>query len=188
MLIRPATMADAPGMAHVMIDTWFAAHWGQVPEGQWQRRREEWTYADSERSWCRLLAELADGSNTEDCVYVAVTDAGEVVGVAVGCPAELDLLPNAAAVGLLYVQPAYQGQGLGRRLVQAVAAQQATLGKSALLISCLVTNLSACRFYETLGGQVVGTHETEDYGFPEPQVVYGWADIRSLLGDARLCV
>lgn len=185
-MIRPATMADAPAMAQIMVDTWLAAHRGQVPEGQWQRRREEWTYADSARGWRSLLAELADGSNTEDCVYVAVTEEGEVIGVAVGCPAELDLLPNAAEVSALYVRPTQQGQGFGRQLVAAIAAHQASLGRQALLIGCLTTNAPARRFYEALGGQLIGTRETEDYGFPEPQVVYGWADIQSLLGGAML--
>lgn len=183
-MIRLATLADVPAMAHVMVDTWLAAHRGQVPEGQWQRRREEWTYADSERAWRSLLAELADGSNTEDCVYVAVSAEDEVVGVAVGCPAELDLLPNAAEVSALYVRPTQQGQGFGRQLVAAIAAHQANLGRSALLIGCLTTNVPARHFYEALGGEVIGTRETEDYGFPEPQVVYGWANIWSLLGGA----
>lgn len=40
-MVRPATLADASVMAQVMVDTWLAAHRGQVPEGQWQRRREE---------------------------------------------------------------------------------------------------------------------------------------------------
>ncbi|MFN8441618.1 MAG: GNAT family N-acetyltransferase [Caldilineaceae bacterium] len=71
MIIRLATMTDAPGMAQVMVDTWLTAHRGQVPEGQWQRRRQEWSYADSERSWRRLFAEIEDGSNIEDCPYVA---------------------------------------------------------------------------------------------------------------------
>ena len=48
-MIRLATMADAPVMAQVMVDTWLAVHRGQVPDGQWQRRREEWSYADSAR-------------------------------------------------------------------------------------------------------------------------------------------
>lgn len=180
MIIRLATLADAPMMAQVMVDTWFAAHRGQVPNEQWQRRREDWSYADSERSWRRFLAEIADGSNTQECVYVAVYDEGEVVGVALGCPAELDLLPNAAEVSALYVHPTAQGQGLGRRLVQAVAAHQANLGRQALMISVLTTNAPARRFYEALGGQLIGTRETEDYGFPEPQVVYGWPEIRAL--------
>ncbi len=187
-MIRPATRADALAMAQVMVDTWLAAHRGQVPEGQWQRRHDEWSDADSERGWRSFLAEIEDGSNTEDCVYVAVTAEGEAVGVgvAVGCPTELDLLPNAAEVSALYVRPTEQGQGFGRQLVAAIADHQASLGRQALLIGCLVTNAPARRFYEALGGRLIGTRVTEDYGFPEPQVIYGWADIQSLLGGARL--
>lgn len=106
-----------------------------------------------------------------------------MVGVAVGCPAESDLLPNAAEVSALYVQPTQQGQGFGRQLVAAIAAHQANLGRQALLIGCLVTNAPARRFYEVIGGQLVGTRETEDYGFPEPQVIYGWVNSQSLSGE-----
>lgn len=38
--------------------------------------------------------------------------------------------------------------------------------------------ISSRRFYEAIGGQVIGTRETEDYGFSEPQVVYGWEEIQ----------
>lgn len=175
--IRLATIRDAPAMAQVMVDTWLSAHRGQVPDGQWQRRREEWTYAVSERGWREWLGEIDAASNPQECVYVAVTDEDEVVGIAVGFPARLTLLPNAAEVGGIYVRATHQGQGLGRHLVQTVAAHQANLGKRALLISALQTNAPARRFYEALGGRVIGAHETEDYGFKEPQVVYGWEDI-----------
>jgi ribosomal protein S18 acetylase RimI-like enzyme len=179
--VRPAKAKDAPAMAHVIVDTWLSAHRGQIPDGQWKRRRNEWTYAVSERGWRELLEEIDSGSNTQDCVYVAAIDQDEVVGVAMGCPAGLSLLVNAAEVSALYVSLPYQGQGLGRRLVQAVASHQAALGRSALIISVLETNVSARRFYEALGGSVIGTHETEDYGFNEPQVVYGWKDVRVLV-------
>ena len=177
--IRPAKIEDAPAMAQAMVDTWLSAHLGQIPEGQWQRRREEWTYAVSERGWREFLAEIAAGPNSQDCVYVALTDEDEIVGLAVGRPAKLNMLKNAAEVSAVYVKSAYQGQGLGRRLIQTVAAHQATLGKTALVISVLETNTPARHFYEALGGRVVGTHETEDYGFKEPQVVYGWDNIRT---------
>jgi GNAT superfamily N-acetyltransferase len=178
--IRLAKIADAPEMAQVMVDTWLSAHRGQIPEGQWQRRHEEWTYSVSERGWRELLEAIDAGSNLQDCVYVAVTEEDEVVGVAVGCPAGVTLLNNAAEVSAVYLRSAYQGQGVGRRLVQTVAAHQATLGRRALIIRALATNAPARRFYEALGGRVIGTHETEDYGFQEPQVVYGWADLRAL--------
>jgi GNAT superfamily N-acetyltransferase len=185
MIIRAATLADAPGMAQVMVDSWLAAHRGQVPEAQWQQRRQEWTYTESERGWHRSLTEIEAGTNPQSCVYVAVIASGEVVGVAVGCLAELDLLPNAAEVSVLYVHPTAQGQGVGRRLVQQVATHQAALGRRALLIGCLATNAPARCFYEALGGRVVGTHETEDEGFKEPQVVYGWEDIQSVVISDR---
>ena len=178
--IRLAQNNDASAMAQVMVDTWLSAHRNHVPDGQWQRRRNEWTYAVSERGWREFLEEIDSDSNTQDCVYVAVTDKDVVVGLAVGRPARLNLLQNAAEVTAVYVESAYQGQGLGVRLVQTVAAHQATLGRSALLICTLKTNTPARRFYEALGGRVVGTYETEDYGFKEPQVVYGWENIRAL--------
>jgi ribosomal protein S18 acetylase RimI-like enzyme len=204
-VIRPARLSDAPALARVMVDTWLSAHRGQIPEGQWQRRRDEWTYAVSEQGWRELLEGIDAGHNPQECVYVAVTDRGEtdedetdedetdedetdegeLVGVAVGCPARLALLDNAAEVSAIYVRPAHQGRGLGRRLVQAVAAHQARLGRRALLISVLETNAPARRFYEALGGHVAGSHETEDYGFKEPQVVYGWEDIGALESSGR---
>jgi GNAT superfamily N-acetyltransferase len=175
--IRPAQVADTPGMARVMVDTWLEAHRGQVPEGQWERRRAEWTYDVSERSWREFVEGLDSEENAQECLYVAATEDGEVVGLAVGCPAAMQLLENAAEVSALYVRSTWQGQGIGRGLVQAVAAHQARLGRSALLISVLETNAPARRFYEAIGGRLAGTHETEDYGFKEPQVVYGWEDI-----------
>jgi hypothetical protein len=69
--------------------------------------------------------------------------------------------------------------------VQRVAAHQASLGRQALIIRALETNAPARRFYEALDGRVIGTHETEDYGFKEPQVVYGWEDIRTLERSSR---
>jgi ribosomal protein S18 acetylase RimI-like enzyme len=175
--IRPATLADAPALARVIVDTWLAVHRGQIPEGQWQRRRNEWTYAASERGWRGLFEEMNAEHIPQTCIYVAVTAEDEVVGLAVGSPAGLNLLQDAAEISAIYVRSAHQGQGIGRRLVQAVAAHQASLGRRALLISVLETNAPARRFYEALGGQVVGAHETEDDGFKEPQVVYGWENI-----------
>ena len=182
--IRLAKVEDAPAMGQVMVDTWLSAHHGQIPQGQWQKRREEWTYDVSERGWRELLEEIDSEDDNQYCVYVAVADTDEVVGIAVGRPAILNLLADAAEVSSIYVRTSYQGQGLGRSLIQAIAAHQAALGKRSLIIRALETNTPARNFYEALGGRVIGTHETEDYGFKEPQVVYGWKDITVLAKGA----
>jgi hypothetical protein len=45
-----------------------------------------------------------------------------------------------------------------------------------LVIGCLETNMPARGFYEACSGQKVGEIETEDYGYAEPQRIYGWED------------
>ncbi|MEZ4733056.1 MAG: GNAT family N-acetyltransferase [Caldilineaceae bacterium] len=174
MLIRPAQVTDAPAMGRVMVDTYLTAHHGQMPEEAWQKRKAEWTYDVSARNWARAIAEIDDGNEAE-CIYVAVTTEGEVVGLAMGHPAAT---AQTGEIGALYVQPAYQSQGIGRQLVQAVAAYLATTGITTLHIAVLAANTPARRFYEAIGGQVVGEREFDEEGFLLPEVVYGWPDIR----------
>jgi GNAT superfamily N-acetyltransferase len=182
--IRNAAIEDAPAMAKVMVDTFLAAHRGRMPEAAWQKRRQEWTYEVSERSWARTLREIADGTDSRTCLYVALDEAGEIVGLVMGRPADEDATGHTGGVGPLYILPSHQGRGLGRRLVQAVAARLARHGMTALRIGCLAANTPARRFYEALGGVVVAEREVDEEGFMMPEVVYGWADTRALVGSA----
>ena len=179
--IRPANLSDASLMARVIVDTWLEAHRGQIPDAQWQMRKRNWTYEVSERGWRELLTDINVGTNTTMSVFVAADNHERVVGLAVVQSASLKLLTNAAEISALYIASEWQGAGVGRRLVREVAAHQIKLGFESLIISVLKTNHAARRFYEALGGNIVGSHETEDEGFKEPQIVYGWSEIKLLL-------
>jgi ribosomal protein S18 acetylase RimI-like enzyme len=180
MLVRIARMEDAPAMARVTVDTFLSAHQGQMPEAAWMQRKEEWTYEVSERSWARTLREIAEGARPEGCIYVALDEAGEVVGLAVGGPPRADGPEDTGEIHMLYVRESHQGRGHGRRLVRAVAAHLAQRGKHALVIGCLAANAPARRFYEALGGGLIGEREYDEAGIMLPEVVYGWTDIRAL--------
>ena len=177
MNIRPAQLEDAPAMARVMVDTYLAAHRGQMPEAAWQKRKDEWGYAESEAGWRRTIAAIADGSE-QMCICVAINDRDEVIGVVVGYPTEM---PQVAELSALYVWPEAQGQGVGRRLVQTAAAHLTAMGCSELQIAVLAANEPARRFYEAIGGTVVGEREFDEEGFLLPEVVYGWPDIEVFL-------
>ncbi len=184
MIIRAAHEADAPAMGHVMVETYLAAHRDQMPAEAWAKRAEESTPEVSAQGWARTLRELAAGEGQHECIYVALDEGGELVGLAMGGPAA-DELPQTGAVYALYVRRSHQGRGVGRRLVQVVAADLAQQGMTAIQIGCLAANASARRFYEALGGCLVGERLFDEEGIMLPEVVYEWADIETLGAQGR---
>ncbi|MCE7983384.1 MAG: GNAT family N-acetyltransferase [Caldilinea sp. CFX5] len=178
MLIRPAQVKDAPAMGRVMVDTFLAAHREQMPEEAWQKRKAEWTYDVSAAGWARTITAINKGDQTM-CIYIVVTAVDEVVGLAMGQPAEGNA--QTGEVVALYVRQQDQGQGIGRQLVQAVAAYLATTGIKSLHIAVLAANTPARRFYEAIGGRVVGERMFDEEGFLLPEIVYGWPDLSVLV-------
>lgn len=174
MIIRIAREADAPAMGRVMVTTYMAAHRDQMPAEAWAKRAEEWTPEVSAQGWARTLREIAADEQSQDCIYVAEHDSGEIVGLAMGGPANAEELPQTGAVYALYVAMSHQDQGLGRRLVQTVAAHLAQQGMTALQIGCLAANTPARGFYEAIGGRVVEERLFNEDGVLLPEVVYGW--------------
>ena len=170
--IRPASPDDAPAMARVVVDTWFAAHKGQVSAAAFQQRRDEWGYPESETGWRRTLRE-ADGLSA---LMLVATDEGRVVAVAASDVTGADC----AEVGTLYVNVPYQRSGIGRRLVAATIDHYRNRGISTLHIAVLAANRPARQFYEKLGGRISGSRDHED----GPEVVYEWdlAEVGSVHG------
>ena len=182
MIIRAAQEADAPAMGQLMVETWLAAHKGQIPEGQWQARKADWTPEKSANGWAETLRDMAAGEDPDYCIYLAMetVDSGpqalEIIGLVMGGPARSLPWTEAGEIYAIYVRQAWQGQRVGKALLQTAVRHLTQLGMHKLLISCLETNEAACAFYEACGGKKVGEKETEDYGYPEPQRIYGWED------------
>lgn len=186
MRVRTATIEDAPALARVIVDSGRAAHRGQIPDESLFKQPLEEAYAESERNWRRSLQEMADDPQPQACLYVTEDETGAVVGLAMGGPPKQELLPNSGEVYVLYVRPEQHGRGLGRALVQAVAAHLAPMGITTLLIGCLAINTPARRFYERLGGCVVAERAFDQDGVLLPEVVYGWPDLSVLVGRSQV--
>ena len=187
MIIRAAQEADAPAMGQFLVKTWMAAHKGQIPEGQWLARQADWTPEKSANGWAEALRDMAAGEDPDFCIYLAVetADPSSIIGLVMGGGAGKGSWPEAGEIYSLYVRQDRQGQGVGKKLLQTAVRHLAQLGKTKLVISCLETNEQACGFYEACGGQKVGQIETEDYGYPEPQRIYGWED-SSIIYDGKI--
>jgi GNAT superfamily N-acetyltransferase len=159
MRIRAAGVEDDPGIARVMVDTW-PSHRGQVPEELWAKIRQKWTCDDEACEWAGILCEVANGDLPGECVFVALEEDGEIVGHVWGGPSDEEGTQNTGQIWSLYVRESHQRPGIGRRLVQAVAAHLAAIGMNSLLIGCLAAGAPARRFYEALGDAWLGSENS----------------------------
>jgi ribosomal protein S18 acetylase RimI-like enzyme len=176
--IREAREGDAHGMAHAFVTSWRAGHRGQIPDHLVLSR----TYESSERGWNRWFATRAAGGHGRECLYVAESEDG-IVGVALGGPAHPPGDYPIADVYLLYVLPEYQGPGVGRRLVAALARHLAEEGMGSMWIRVLKVNMPARGFYEAIGGRLQLEMQIEDEGVTLDLVVYEWPEIWTLFSN-----
>ena len=174
--LRPATLADASGIARVHWLGWQATYPGILPSTEIERH----TLANRVTNWHRML--LTPSSTA--VVWVALSGA-EVIGFASGGAFRVEKAsPGAAAepsaqltvvndgdgdgdgeLNALYLLTAWHGQGIGRRLFAACARDLHAAGFHALRCWVLHGN-PAVGFYERLGGVRQGTKTYAAVGAP----------------------
>lgn len=171
MIIREATIDDAPGLARVHVDTWRSAYAGIVPAAHLAGL----SYEARAQRWRDNLTNVEPGRFT-----LVAEEAGKVVGFSGGGPERSGDAEYRGEIYAVYVLPSRQRQGTGRQMVQACAQRLQEQGLRSVLIWVLADNPSRS-FYERLGGRPVREQEIEIGGAQLREVGYGWPDIRALL-------
>jgi GNAT superfamily N-acetyltransferase len=170
MQIRKAVLADAPALARVRVDSWRTTYRGLIPDAY----LDELSYAQAESNW---VSNLQSGGR-QGHTLVAEAEKG-VVGFALG-GIERDGRPGfAGEIYALYLLKAYQGQGIGRKLVYGIASWLVDQDMPSMLIWVLDQN-PARKFYEALGGHVVASKGLTILDAKLKEIGYGWEDIRPL--------
>jgi GNAT superfamily N-acetyltransferase len=170
---RPATPQDCPDIARIQVDSYLTAYAPILPAAY----LEHFTYMEQEQDWRDWFA-----SNTEDVLFVAVDEQGELLGYALGKRNPGEVPPYEAELVALHIRQAFQRQDVGRKLVSAVSQALMAQGCCSLFVWVLDRN-PARAFYEKLGGVLVTEKPWEnnrDFGVEISEVAYGWQDIRSL--------
>lgn len=173
MNIRQATLEDSAGIAHVQVDSYRTAYAGIFP----QSYLEHFTYEEETQDWRDLLS-----GASADVLYVAETETGEIVGYALGRLGLTDIPPYDSELVALHVRRAYQRQGIGQRLIAAVATRLQQEGCNSLMLWTLAQNPSR-GLYERLGGQWLGEKDwggNEEFAVDVQEVAYGWSSIAPL--------
>ena len=175
MIIREATLADAPAIAKVRVDTWRTAYRGMVPEDYLANM----TYEKSEQSWVRHLSE---GESQNTWTYVAVDETGQIVGFVSGGTGRDNDPVYKSELYAIYILSGYQGLGIGRLLTLTLVEKLVQVGFESMLLWVFADNPSR-RFYEALGGQLVKNNQFELSGAIIEEVAHGWLHIRALLEE-----
>jgi ribosomal protein S18 acetylase RimI-like enzyme len=174
--VREAMAADAPGVAAVQVATWRSAYRDIVPA--------PYLAALSVERRAGVFAAMRRDPVTGHGLFVAVAPAGsEVVGFASCGPDREGPSPVAGELSAIYVLPAWQRQGVGRRLVAAVARRLVGAGRTSMRVWVLTANEPGRLFYERLGGRVLATRWIEVGGAPLEETAYGWSDLAPMCGE-----
>jgi GNAT superfamily N-acetyltransferase len=172
-VIRPATIADAAGIATVHVRAWRAAYCGLVPQsfldGLDPRCRQE--------RWERLLAVVGwpatgtlvatpspSGAGTPLAAQPPNGDTHGLLGFACICPSRDEDGAGTGELASIYVDPGAWRQGIGRSLLGAavIALARAGFGRATLWV--LDGNQRARSFYCARGWTADGASRQATIG------------------------
>jgi ribosomal protein S18 acetylase RimI-like enzyme len=171
-IIRPAHVEDAPGIARVHVDSWRTAYKGILPD----EALANLSYEQREHVWAETLSD----SERKNFGFVAEDEQGQIVGFVVGGPVRDNDPLYRGELYAIHLLNEFRRQGLGRRLMLAFVERLLHAGINSMLLWVLAEN-PAREFYEAMGGQPVKTQSAETEGVMLEEVAYGWPDIRTLL-------
>lgn len=171
-VIRAASPQDAAAIARVRVDAWRATYRGTFPDAY----LDAMSVDESTAFWQRIL----DAGSPNATVFVAEED-GEVVGFATGNRRDPPKLGFGAELSAIYVRADRKRQGIGRRLVAAVAAVARSRQADGIVVFVIAGNRAARAFYENLGAELLVEQPFEWDGVPLVEAGYGWRDLDALV-------
>ena len=152
LVIRPASVDDANGVARVHVDGWRAAYRGLLPDAVLSDLRVE----DRAARWTHWITESDAGHQTDPGatgshrMLVAEAD-GHVVGWATFGPGRDEGMAERGELAGLYVHPDQWSRGIGFALITQVETELRASGITDAYVWVLRGNDRAIRFYEQCG-------------------------------------
>ncbi len=178
--LRPARPADAAAIARVQVETWRAAYAGIVPDAYLVSLTEskqalQWNHT-IRRAVAPETVLAAESADLPGGRIVGFGSCGRGRGSGGG--------PGGGEVFTLYVEPDWQGQGIGQMLLEALLARLHGGGLNQAVVWVLSGN-PARFFYEALGGRRIAERKQRFAGVELAEAGYAWPDLGAWLAARR---
>lgn len=173
-VIRVARPEDAGAIARLRVDAWRATYRGMMPDAY----LDALSVDDSTGFWRRIL----EAASPKVSVYVA-EEAGGIVGFASSNLRDPPKLGFGAELSAIYLRFDRLRQGLGRRLLAAIAAAERSKGADGLVVFVIAGNRGARAFYENMGAELLLEQPFEWDGIPLVEAAYAWRDLGALIAS-----
>jgi ribosomal protein S18 acetylase RimI-like enzyme len=171
--IRPARPADATGAAQVHVQAWQECY-GSIlsPEIIAQRSLEQ-RIGQREKLY---------GDRADSLIFlVLTTPGGDVVGFCDATPCAKHQPSGVGEILAIYLLNSASGFGNGRRMMVTAALKLLDQGCQSAIVNVLAANTPARRFYERLGGVVIGEDKCNVALLSDfPSVTYQYTDLTAL--------
>jgi len=163
MMIRRATVDDAPELACVHVDSWRAAYRDLVSDAILERFECQWR---EKRFREALVAGVEE-------TYLVRMGGKAVAFLTLGAARDPDLDANRTGeIWGIYVLPGYWRRGIGRALAEHAERILASRGYKDAVLWVLEGNEQARRFYEAMGFALEGETREMNWGAPLRAVRY----------------
>jgi ribosomal protein S18 acetylase RimI-like enzyme len=174
--IRIATPDDAPALAAMHITSWHETYTGLLPDKMLSALSVESRAA----AWAKIMQEPATERST--AVHLAEHRGAIICFGSCGAQRTESLKAKGydGEVSGIYVLREFQKRKVGIHLFRAMSSDLIGRGFSAAALWVLRENLRARRFYEHLGGKVIGEREDVRDATILIELAYGWPDLKQL--------
>ncbi len=176
---RKATILDLSEIVKVNIDTWKTTYRGIISEKYLQNL----SYKDKEEKWRQRLENPSHGA----IIYVAEIYLHGIVGFVLATLEKYNpilMIPKLerfqGELCAIYIIKDFQREKIGTELVKLVV-KYFEVNKINSMITWVLKENPSHRFYEKLGGIVLGEQSIEIGRDRYTEIAYGWENIKNIL-------
>ncbi|MDO8611028.1 MAG: GNAT family N-acetyltransferase [bacterium] len=153
LIIRNATVEDAPQIATIHVRGWQCAYRGQIPD----KYLDGLSIEKRTKTWTKQIQEKKPGEH----IYIAELNKKIVGWYTAGKSRDKDAAKDTGELQGIYIHPYHVGQGVGSKIMNHVINSLKRGGYKKATLWVLETNTIARRFYEKRGWVVEGKTKIE---------------------------